>query len=158
MIHLPLDLIFTTFNYLGYNEAHILKNISSKYKDLVKLHRWNDLKTDLKTDIKNIKKWRENFPNAIGVSIDHKVKLKDKDFKYFIGIKHLKINSQKNITDRAFKNLEGIHSLDMSWCNQKKITDRAFKNLRGIHTLIMNKCYQTTITDRAFKIYEAFIL
>ncbi len=74
MIQLPLHLIFTTFNYLGYDEAYILKNISHKYKQLVKLHRWNDLETL----IKNIKKWKKTCPNAIGVSIHHKENLRIK--------------------------------------------------------------------------------
>ena len=50
------------------------------------------------------------------------------------------------ITDAAFENLRGIHTLDMNFCDQK-ITDAAFENLRGIHTLDMCGCSQET-TDQ----------
>ena len=49
------------------------------------------------------------------------------------------------ITDKAFENLRGINTLDMSGCTT--ITDKAFENLRGIRTLHMCECDQ--ITDEA---------
>src|SRR3989338_4989672 len=79
--------------------------------------------------------------------------IKDKDFQYIKGIHTLDMSgcNQDTITDNAFKYLKGIYTLDMSWCNKKTITDKAFKNLKGIHTLHMKSCNQDTITDKAFK-------
>jgi hypothetical protein len=56
----------------------------------------------------------------------------------------------RNVTDAAFQHLEGIHKLDMSYCDQETITDAAFVHLNGIHTLSMDACNQVTITDAAF--------
>jgi hypothetical protein len=46
--------------------------------------------------------------------------------------------AQATITDAAFRNLRGIHTLDMSGCNQPRITDAAFANLQGINSLNMS--------------------
>jgi len=47
---------------------------------------------------------------------------------------------QSTITDAAFANLRGIHTLDMGYCIQYTITDAAFKHLLGIHTLNVSGC------------------
>ena len=39
----------------------------------------------------------------------------------------------------------------MSACSQPTITDKAFENLCGIHTLILQGCNQSTITEKAFE-------
>ena len=62
--------------------------------------------------------------------------------------------NQNTITDKAFINLRGIHTLNIFECNQKTITDKAFIHLKGIHTLNMNYCSQNTITDKAFQNLE----
>lgn len=63
---------------------------------------------------------------------------------------------QELITDEAFKHLEGIHTLDMTFCTP--ITNDAFNYLKGsIHTPIMNDCRQDTITDEAFRYLKGSI-
>src|SRR3989338_8308158 len=62
-------------------------------------------------------------------------------------IHNLNLNFNEYIGDEDFKNLKGIHTLDMSYCNHNQITDKAFENLKGIHTLYMSYCNQNTITD-----------
>ena len=61
---------------------------------------------------------------------------------------------QSTITDKAFKNLRGIHTLDMSWCYQSTISDKAFKNLRGISVLNMTGCIQMSVTVKALDSLE----
>ena len=39
----------------------------------------------------------------------------------------------------------------MTRCSQKTITDKAFENLQGIHTLNMESCDQKTITDKGLE-------
>jgi hypothetical protein len=76
----------------------------------------------------------------------------DAAFANLAGIHTLDMSfcNQGTITDAAFAHLAGIHTLKMGVCNQPAITDAAFANLRGIHTLSMNYCSQPTITDAAF--------
>ena len=146
---LPLELILLCFNYLTYSDADkLLKLKDDKITKLIQHHKWDDFTTEIKC---NLKTWREKFPNAITVKIHQGNKLKDVDFKYLEGIKKLSIIKQRNITDKAFENLRGIHTLNMSWCDQQTITDKAFEHLQGIHTLNMAWCNQETITDKAFE-------
>jgi len=99
--------------------------------------------------------FQNSFPNAIGLNFSFDTLLRDADFISFevneaIGryrrIKRLDIGFCRQITDAAFKYLEGIHTLNMMNCWQ--ITDDAFRCLIGIHTLNMSSC--TQITDAAF--------
>jgi hypothetical protein len=54
------------------------------------------------------------------------------------------------ISDLAFSHLEGIHTLDISYCNQLAISDQTFSFLKGIHDLDMNFCPLPNITGAAF--------
>jgi hypothetical protein len=65
-------------------------------------------------------------------------------------IRKLNISNCPQLTDIAFSQLTGIHTLDISECMQNTITDAAFVHLRGIHTLKMSRCNQHTITNAAF--------
>lgn len=49
---------------------------------------------------------------------------------------------------KVARGLGRIQSLSMAYCNQ--ITDAAFLNLRGIHSLNVQFCNQATITAAAF--------
>jgi hypothetical protein len=53
--------------------------------------------------------------------------------------------SQAGITDAAFANLAGIHTLSMSSCSQAGITAAAFAHLAGMHTLNVRHCNAHTI-------------
>jgi len=80
-------------------------------------------------------------------NIEFKIKqdLSEKDFITFVTKfkpVNLNLNRNDNITDKAFKNLKGIHTLDMSNCDQDTITDKAFEHLKGIHTLNVRWCNQ----------------
>ena len=70
----------------------------------------------------------------------------DAAFINFRGIHTLNINMCERVTGAGFVHLSGIHTLDMSDCLE--ITDAAFVYLRGIHTLNMSGCVQ--VTDAAF--------
>ena len=61
---------------------------------------------------------------------------------YFKNLKIVDISYCTKLTDNAFVNFKGIHSLDMEGCNQKGITDKAFNNFKGIHSLNMEGCNQ----------------
>ena len=85
------DLIFNIFNYLGYNEADKLIEVSKLFSDLVKQYKWNDVITPLKYEY-DLKTWREKYPNAIGVNTTKLKRITDKDCKYLRSIKYLDIS------------------------------------------------------------------
>jgi len=89
------------------------------------------------------------------LNVSYCEQITDKAFENFKGTIHtlgMSGCNQKEITDKAFRNMKGIHTLGMSMCNQKEITDKAFESLKGtIHTLNMNYCDQEEITNEAFK-------
>jgi len=72
--------------------------------------------------------------------------IKDEMLNLLPNLKSLNISHSSLITDMAFVHLNGIHTLNMSFCNQPTITDAAFANLKGIDTLKMIFCNQHTIT------------
>jgi len=84
--------------------------------------------------------------------LNRNIRLTDKAFKHLEGIHTLNMSEcyRNTITDKAFKHLKGIHTLGMCLCDQETITDKAFEHLKGIHTLDMRCCKQETITDKAF--------
>jgi hypothetical protein len=55
---------------------------------------------------------------------------------------------QATITNAAFANLCGVHTLDIHGAGET-ITAAAFALLHGIHALTMIGCHQATITDAA---------
>ena len=59
---------------------------------------------------------------------------------------NIDLNSNRDVTDEHFQFLEGIHTLDMRFCDQ--ITDKAVAHLNGIRVLDMKCCKK--ITDEAF--------
>ena len=60
-------------------------------------------------------------------------------------IKEIDLRQCAHITDRGISVLREILTLDMSWCRQSTITDKAFENLQGIHTLKMVACNQKNL-------------
>ena len=66
--------------------------------------------------------------------------------------------NQSTINEKAFENLRGIQTLNMSGCVSARntqrdlpfccyITDKAYENLRGIHTLDIMGCNQPAIVE-----------
>ena len=104
----------------------------------------------------SIKAWRAAFPAARTANVSGRFDLVDADFVHIRGdVQQVRLHTVImcnccEITDAAFVQLRGIHTLDMSCCYQKSITDSAFMHLRGIHTLILSDCDQVTITAAAF--------
>jgi hypothetical protein len=107
----------------------------------------------------SIKQFRNIFKSTKGINISKRQNITDKDFEFIRPIPpttvvgqnymngfRLNMNNCWKITDAAFVNLKGIHTLDINYCRQ--ITDAAFVNLKGIKTLSICGCYQ--ITDAAF--------
>ena len=115
MLNLPKDLIFCIFNYLGYNDAETLSAINFTFLQLVKKYKWNDTITPIDYSLKI---WRNKFPNAIGIKVSRSYELTDDECIYFKGIKYLNIGHQQTITDKAFENFKGIHTLNMNECDQ----------------------------------------
>jgi hypothetical protein len=105
----------------------------------------------------SIKAWRAAFPAARTANVSGRFDLVDADFVHIRGdAQQVRLHTVImcnccEITDAAFVQLRGIHTLDMSCCYQKSITDSAFMHLRGIHTLILSDCDQVTITAAAFE-------
>jgi len=92
------------------------------------------------------------YKHLKNIQIKIKRELSEKDFITFILMfkpKNINLNWNKNITNKAFEHLKGIHILHMNSYNQGTITDKAFENLKGIYTLNMNNCEYETITDEA---------
>ena len=76
----------------------------------------------------------------------------NKAFKYLVNLKTLNMTqcTQGTITDLAFVNLKKLTYLQMNDCNQQTITNKAFKYLANLKALEMSRCNQDTITDSAF--------
>ena len=94
----------------------------------------------------SIRAWRAAFPAARAANVSGRFDLVDADFVHIRGeAQHARLHTVImcnccEITDAAFVQLRGIHTLDMSCCYQKSITDAAFAHLRGIHKLTTIKC------------------
>jgi hypothetical protein len=124
-----------------------LRSVSRWAYQAVTEHRWNDAKTRIRG---SLELWSRSFPKAVAANIAGRYYVKDADFLYLEGVKTLDMCKCYCITDAAFTNQRGIHTLNMESCDQSTITDAAFTNLRGIHTLNMEGCDQETITEAAF--------
>src|SRR3989338_1611563 len=74
------------------------------------------------------------------MSFCHQETITDKAFKHLKGIHTLNISNINSIIDKTFEQLEGISSLDISCCNQNTITNKIFN---------LELCSQTTITKDA---------
>ena len=147
-----LTLIFQNISkYNKYEYLFKLRKVNKKFRNIVESLRYCQIFNNRILDY--FKKIRKTFKKALHVNISYNRKITDKDFKYLKGIYSLDISYcyQKTITDKAFENLHGIHTLNMSNCCQETITDKAFENLKGIHTLNISMCDQKTITAKAFE-------
>lgn len=140
----------TIAQMLGQRQATPLRAVSKSLKAEVERSQWDDLANFGEPIKGSLADWRRANPNAEALDLSNREDLKDADMVHVRGIKKLNISGCIKLTDRAFVNLKGIHTLVMQSCNQKAITDRAFTNLTGIHTLDMTMCDQRTITDAAF--------
>ena len=106
---------------------------------------------DAKSIIKgSVKAWRAAFPCARAVNVSDRRDIVDEDFVHIRGDKRVRLHTLNMsncqceevtslITDAAFENLRGIHTLDMSYCYQRTITDAAIAQLHGIHTIITTR-------------------
>ena len=136
-------------------EARAIRLVCTEFREAVAIVPWSDMTTCILRDVGS---WRKCFPRAAKANVSYSIfrcvslKLVDADFMHFEGIHTLDMSwcDQAGITDAAFVHLKGIHTLDMSRCNQVSITDAAFVHLKGIQTLDMSWCRQAGITDAAF--------
>ncbi len=127
-------------------EATVLRLVCKELKDAVADFPWEDEKTVIKG---SVAAWRACFSRArwANVSQDNlperltrfssgrRIPVVDADFVHFVGLKGLNMSGCTSITDTAFKFLQGIHTLNMKFCNHSTITDETFVHLKGIHSL-----------------------
>jgi len=142
--------IFSTITSV--KDALRYSRISQAARDAVRTYPWN-FYDDPIPNFMTIRRFFELFPNAIGLNIANRYYEIDDDFIYIpkdedgnCKLKYLNMQSCYRITDAAFVDLKGIHTLNMQSCYE--ITDAAFVHLKGIHTLNMQSCHQ--ITDAVF--------
>ena len=119
-------------------EARALRLVCSEFREAVAVAPWADLKTHVR---RNAGGWRACFPRATKANLNSR-QFVDADFVHFEGLHTLDMSycDQAGITDAAFEHLKGIHTLNMEGCDQAGITDAAFAHLKGIHTLNMSAC------------------
>ena len=141
------------FSFLTMIDSNKVRVQCVECRNAVKDFPWMD---DESRITGSVKAWRAAFPVARKVNVSRRDDIVDADFVHIRGdARRVRLHTVhmyrcKLVTDAAFVQLRGIHTLDMSGCNQATITDAAFVHLRGIHSLYMGGCNQVTITEEAF--------
>src|SRR3989338_68164 len=146
------DILISISDFLS---THDLISLSSTCRDyriilLFDIHVMSIHKFTLSKTYTSLEFIKELPYKIYNLDLNTNKNIKDKDFQYIKGIHTLDMSgcNQDTITDNAFKYLKGIYTLNIKGC--KQITDKAFENLKGIHTLDMSWCNKKTITDKAF--------
>ena len=125
------------FGYLNMIDSNKVRLLCKECRQAVMDFPWMDDKSDIKG---SVKAWRLAFPVARAVNVSNRYDFVDADFVHIRGDARVRLHTVnitycRNVTDAAFVNLRGIHTLIMIGCNQATITDAALVNLREIPTL-----------------------
>jgi hypothetical protein len=129
------------------NDALILRLVCRRMRLIVSIYPWTDAETLIRG---NLTLWRQCFPHAIAANVSGRKDLVDHDFVLFRDIKQLRMNNcgECKVTDAAFVNLCGIHTLEMNGCPQ--FTNAALLHVNNVHTLSINEC--TGFRGRPFEL------
>src|ERR1700739_4379003 len=105
----PLEIILDILQFNCSNSKNFYEYSLLSKKIYTEIRKYKNITYNIQFKVKNQKYFIENINNI------------NKDY----WIKNLNISYCKQITDKAFENLKGIHTLDIRGCTQ--ITDKAYE-------------------------------